>query len=313
MSEQHHPQQAQQLLNQIVYDFMKQQRHQRIWRWLKRGAYALILGFIFYSLFISKIEETKLSTSPHVGLIDIQGEISDTSSANSDGFSKALDNAYKNNMMKALIIRINSPGGSPVQADYMFNSLQYFKHKHPDIKVYAVCVDSCTSAAYYVASSADEIYANPASIIGSIGVIYDGFGFNDILQKVGVSRRLITAGKNKGFMDPFSPESDSQKAMLQNMLDIIHQQFINKVKLGRGNRLIINDETFSGLAWTGEQAKSMGLIDGFASTGELMRNTIKLEDAIDYTEKLSVMEQVSKNVGASFHLIFQDLLKFNLN
>lgn len=313
MSEQHHPQQAQQLLNQIVYDFMKQQRHQRIWRWLKRGAYALILGFIFYSLFISKIEETKLSTSPHVGLIDIQGEISDTSSANSDGFSKALDNAYKNNMMKALIIRINSPGGSPVQADYMFNSLQYFKHKHPDIKVYAVCVDSCTSAAYYVASSADEIYANPASIVGSIGVIYDGFGFNDILQKVGVSRRLITAGKNKGFMDPFSPESDSQKAMLQNMLDIIHQQFINKVKLGRGNRLIINDETFSGLAWTGEQAKSMGLIDGFASTGELMRNTIKLEDAIDYTEKLSVMEQVSKNVGASFHLIFQDLLKFNLN
>lgn len=313
MSEQYNPEQAQHLLNKLVYDFMKQQRHHRIWRWVKRGIYALILGFIFYSLSMSKIEETKLSSSPHVGLIDIQGEISDSSSANSDGFSKALDNAYKNDMMKALILRINSPGGSPVQADYMFNSLQYFKHKYPKVKVYAVCVDSCTSAAYYVAASADEIYANPASIVGSIGVIYDGFGFNDIMQKAGVSRRLMTAGKNKGFMDPFSPESDSQKATLQNMLDIIHQQFISKVKLGRGNRLLINDETFSGLAWTGAQAKQMGLIDGFASTGELMRNTIKLQDAIDYTEKLSVMEQVSKNVGASLHLVFQDLLKFSLS
>jgi protease-4 len=201
--------------------------------------------------------------------------------------------------MKAVILRIDSPGGSPVQGDYMYNTVRYFRKKYPDIKVYAVCVDICASAAYYVASAADEIYANPSSLVGSIGVIYNGFGFVDTLQKLGVTRRLQTAGSNKGFMDQFSPVNPAQQKTLQTMLNIIHQQFISKVKEGRGKRLHIDSETFSGLFWTGIQAKEKGLIDGFASSGQLAREIIKIDEAIDYTYKPSVMERMAKNIGTA--------------
>ena len=175
---------------------------------------------------------------------------------------KGIDNAYKNKGLKALILRINSPGGSPVQAEYMYNTVKYYKSKYPEVKTYAVCVDLCASAAYYVAVAADEIYASPASMVGSIGVLYNGFGFVDVMNKIGVTRRLQTSGVNKGFLDPFSPVSEFQKQKLQSMLDLIHQQFINRVKEGRGSRLHIDEDTFSGLFWTGEQALSFGLIDG---------------------------------------------------
>lgn len=301
------PQDAQLLLNKLVYDFMRQQKHQRRWVWVKRSLAILAVLFIIFNITKSIIEEKALMQRPHVGIIDIKGEISDKSLMNSDAFSKSLAKAYKNEKMRALILRINSPGGSPVQADYMYNTLSYYRHQYPKIKTYAVCVDSCTSAAYYIAAAADEIYANPASLVGSIGVLYDGFGFNDVMDKVGVSRRLVTAGKNKGFLDPFSPQTPEQKAFLQHMLDEIHQQFIAKVKEGRGKRLHITDDLFSGLAWTGVEAKSLGLVDGFASTGELMRNTLKLDDAIDYTEKMSVVEQVSRNVGAELHGVVNEV------
>ena len=312
MSNQFSSDEAQVLLNKMVYNFLKQQRHQRIWRWIKRSLYLIVFAWISYNLMSYKLESSKLSLKPHVGLIDIKGEISESAQSNSDAFGKSLANAYKNDMMKAVIIRINSPGGSPVQADYMYNIIRYYQKKHPKVKVHAVCVDTCASAAYYVASAADDIYANPSSLVGSIGVLFDGFGFNDAMKKLGVSRRLVTAGKNKGFLDPFSPQSPQQTAYLQNMLDQIHQQFINKVKEGRGTRLKINDDTFSGLAWTGLEAKNMGLVDGFASAGDLMRNTLKIDDAIDYTEKLSVVEQVSKNVGASFKWMLTELIQYNL-
>jgi protease-4 len=294
-------QEAQLLLNKIVYDFLKQQKHQRRWQWMKRIAVFLVLGFVVANIVMAVLEEKTLMNRPHVGIIDIKGEISDKSLMNSDAFSKSIAKAYKNEKMQALVLRINSPGGSPVQADYMYNTIQYYRQKYPKIKTYAVCMDSCASAAYYIAAAADEIYANPSSLVGSIGVLYDGFGFDEIMQKIGITRRLITAGKNKGFLDPFSPQSPEQKAFLQTMLDQIHQQFIAKVKQGRGARLKMNDELFTGLAWTGGQAKDLGLIDGFASTGELMRQTLKLEDAIDYTEKMSVVEQVSRNVGAELN------------
>jgi protease-4 len=308
MSQDYNPQQAQHLLNQLVFDFMKQQKNQRRWVLFKRIIYVLIFGFFIFSMVSSFLEEKSQTNHPHVGVIDLKGEISDRSLMNADAFAKSIAKAYKNNMMKALIIRINSPGGSPVQADYMFNTLRYYRKRFPEIKTYAVCVDSCASAAYYVAAGSDEIYANPASLVGSIGVIYDGFGFPDLMQKLGISRRLVTAGKNKGFLDPFSPVSPEQKQILENMLQEIHQQFIDKVKLGRGQRLKINQDTFSGLAWTGTKAKDMGLVDGFASAGELMRDKIKLNTAIDYTEKMSVVEQVSRNVGSSFNLSLQEIL-----
>lgn len=293
---------AQTLLNKIVLDFMKQQRHQRYWTWFKRIIFVLLIGIVISQVVLDLIEEKQMQLRPHVGLINIKGEIGDSNVASSDNFSKSMDKAYKSQNLKAVILRINSPGGSPVQADYMFNLIQYYRQKYPSTPVYAVCADSCTSAAYYIATAAEKIYANPASIVGSIGVVYNGFGFEGLIEKLGVSRRLMTAGKNKGILDPFSPESPAQKELMQKMLNEIHEQFIARVKEGRGNLLKVDNNTFSGLPWTGKDALAQGLIDGFASTGDLVRQKIKVEDVIDYTEKPSVVEQFSKNVGAQLNL-----------
>ena len=288
---------SQALLNQIVLDYMKEKKRKRIWRWIYRIIILLVIAFFAYQV-LSDNDDKGGNSKPHVGVIDLNGEISDLK-VNADDFAKGMSSAYKNDGLKALILRINSPGGSPVQAEYMYNTINYYKKKYPDIKTYAVCVDLCASAAYYVAVAADQIYASPASMVGSIGVLYNGFGFVDLMNKVGVERRLQTAGANKGFMDPFSPETDLQKQKLQVMLDIVHQQFIDRVKAGRGNRLHIDDEIFSGLFWTGDQALDKGLIDGFASSGQLARDTIKEDELVDYTFKPNLFDRVTKGIGAA--------------
>ena len=286
------------VLAQLVRAYVRDQRRNRIGRLIFRVLLLVLFGLIGYALFSSDHMDRGGRLSSHVGLIDVQGTIADGQSASAENFIAGLEDAYDNEHLKALIVRIDSPGGSPVQADYMYNALKYYRQKHPDVKTYAVCVDMCASAAYYVAAAADEIYANPSSMVGSIGVIYNGFGFVDTLQKLGVSRRLQTAGVNKAFLDQFSPVKPQEEATLQVMLDLVHQQFIDKVKAGRGDRLKIDDDIFSGLFWTGTQAKARGLIDGFASSGEIARDIIKLETIVDYTQKESVLDQVAKNMGA---------------
>lgn len=287
------------IFSQLAIEFLREQRRARWRRW---GGRILMLSLIVLTIFTAlsfQNENTVDPSTPHVGLIDVKGTIFDEESAGAEDITKSIEKAYSSKGLKALILRIDSPGGSPVQADYIYNALTYYKQKHSDIKVYAVCVDMCASAAYYVAAAADEIYANPSSMIGSIGVLYNGFGFVDTLQKIGVSRRLQTAGRNKGFMDQFSPIDPAQTKLLQNMLDIIHQEFINKVKAGRGSRLLLDDDTFSGLFWTGTQAKQRGLIDGFASAGQLARDTIKIQAVIDYTYKENAFEKMVKRIGVA--------------
>ncbi len=295
----HDSQTSQQLLTQIVTEYFGEQKRRRRWQWGRRVMFLIFVLAIVVMLINNKYQESKSKLIPHVGLIDLKGEILDGQSGSADILMKGLSSAYQNKSLKALVLRIDSPGGSPVQADYMYNAIRYFHDKYPAVKTYAVCVDTCASAAYYVASAADEIYANPSSLVGSIGVVFNGFGFVDAMQKVGVSRRLEIAGRNKGFMDQFSPVNPQQEKFLQHMLDTIHQQFIEQVKKGRGSRLKIDDDTFSGLAWTGVEAKERGLIDGFASTGQLMRDIIKVEQVIDYTEKQSVIEQMADKFGTS--------------
>ena len=290
---------AQNLLNQIVIEYMRDKKRKRFWQRVKRVFITLIIVWIGYAFVSDRAEDTVARSKAHVGLVDLKGDIFDDKSADADNFIKGLSKAYANKELKAVIVRIDSPGGSPVQADYMYNTLRYYRQKYPDIKVYAVCVDMCASAAYYVAAAADEIYANPASLVGSIGVLYNGFGFVDLMQKVGVTRRLVTAGRNKGFLDQFSPTDVKQEKTLQVMLDLVHQQFIDRVKAGRGDRLHIDEDTFSGLFWTGTQAKERGLIDGFASSGQLAREIIKIDSVVDYTHKQSVMERVAKNMGTA--------------
>jgi protease-4 len=290
---------SQDALNQIVVDYLKDKKSRRRWRWVKRIIFLCLIAVAAYYLIAQNSEEIGLNTKDHVGLVDINGEIADGKTATADNIAQGIETAYKNKGLKAMIYRINSPGGSPVHAEYIYNLINYYKSKYPKIKTYAVCVDMCASAAYYMAVAADDIYASPASMVGSIGVIYNGFGFVDLLQKVGVSRRLQTSGTNKGFMDSFSPVSEPQKQKLQTMLDLIHQQFINRVKEGRGKRLLIDEDTFSGLFWTGQQALAIGLIDGYASSGQLARDIIKIDNVIDYTYKQNLFDRVSKNLGTA--------------
>jgi protease-4 len=198
------------------------------------------------------------------------------------------------------VININSPGGSPVQADYIYSNIVRLKKKYPNKKLYAVCNDICASAAYYVATAADEIYANPSSIVGSIGVLINGFGFVDTLNKLGIERRLLTAGSEKGFLDPFSPAKPQDNAYAQKMLTIVHQHFIKAVQDGRGTRLKNDPNIFSGLAWTGDQAKDLGLIDGFGSPGFVAREIIRNANIIDYTKKPGLLGSFTKDLSASF-------------
>lgn len=290
---------SQVLLNQIILDYMKEQKRKRRWRWISRIIFLLIIVFVGYKILKYNNDSLGTNIKEHVGLIDLNGEIFDSKSASADNFAKGMQSAYKNKGLKALIIRINSPGGSPVQAEYMYNTIAHYKSQYPEIKIYSVCVDACASAAYYVAVAADNIYASPASLVGSIGVLYNGFGFVDGMEKIGVTRRLVTAGTNKGFLDPFSPVTDLQKQKLQTMLDVIHQQFIKRVKEGRGSRLHIDEDTFSGLFWTGEQSLVIGLIDGLASSGQLAREIIKIDNIIDYTQKQNLFERVTQNLGTA--------------
>lgn len=289
---------AQTLINQIVIEFMKEQKRKRRFRWFVRLLVLVLLMFTLYNVIESYGEEVQIKNKAHVGFIDLNGEIASDGPVTADDFAKSLDAAYKNKNLKAIVIRINSPGGSPVQADYMYNQIRFYQDKYKKIPIYAVCSDICASAAYYVAAAANEIYANPSSMVGSIGVLFNGFGFVDTMQKVGVSRRLYIAGKNKGFLDPFSPVDPNQVPLLQGMLDQVHTSFIEKVKAGRGNKLVQNDDLFSGLFWTGLQAKQLGLIDGFASAGQLIRDKIKLEQVVDYTFKKSVFERFAKNMNS---------------
>ncbi len=288
---------SQEVLNQLILDYLLERKRKRVWRWVLRVIFMLIMVWIFYGAFVSHRADIASRVGPHVGLIDIKGTITDKQAASAENFLESLEHAYANKGMKALVFRIDSPGGSPVQADYMFNAVMHYKKKYPEIKTYAVCVDLCASAAYYVAAAADEIYAAPSSMVGSIGVIYNGFGFVDTLQKLGVTRRLQTAGAHKGFLDQFSPEKPEDVAYLQRMLDLVHQQFIARVKEGRGARLKVDDETFSGLFWTGVQARERGLIDGFGSSESVARDVIKVEKFVDYTTKENVMELLAKNLG----------------
>lgn len=288
-------------LRDLLFETLKEQRRRRRW-----GIFFKLLFFIFLFLIVWLVWPTdddtlsKVSNASHTALIDVSGVIDADGQANADDIITGLDEAFKDPATKGVILRIDSPGGSPVQASYVYNEIMRMRASHPNIKVYAVCTDICTSAAYYMASAANSIYANQASLVGSIGVLIDGFGFVGSLDKLGVERRLFISGQHKGFLDPFSPLNMQDEKFAQVMLDQIHQQFINDVSKGRGNRLKVNADTFSGLAWTGQQAIAQGLIDGFGSSAQVARDVVKAEDIVDYTVKPNIFDQFAQKFAASF-------------
>lgn len=285
-------------LEKLAAGYLHEQRRRRFWSIFFKIMFLLIFAsFFVITLPIARVETMGLD-KPHVAFIDVSGEISDNAEASADNIATALHRAYKNKGTKGVILRINSPGGSPVQADYIFNEIKRWKKNKPDIPVYAVCVDICASAAYYIAAASDNIYANEASIVGSIGVLYNGFGFSHLIDKLGIERRLMISGSNKAVLDPFSPVKASDKKHMQKMLDTVHDRFIQRVREGRGARIKESAEIYSGLFWSGVEAKSLGLIDDFASTGHVARDIIGVDKIIDYTEKPNVLDRITKQFGA---------------
>ena len=287
----------QQLLNDFARAYLAEQRSQRRWRWFWRILLVVLLVTLIWGS-LESMPSSKAPTTPHTALVEIRGEIGVDTDANADNLNTALRSAFEDAGAQAVVLRLNSPGGSPVQAGLINDEIRRLKTLHKK-KVYAVCEEMCASAAFYIAVAADQIYVDKASLVGSIGVLMDGFGFTGAMEKFGVERRLLTAGANKGMLDPFSPRNPNQEVMVQSMLDQIHQQFIKVVRDGRGKRLKETPETFSGLFWNGEEAVKLGLADHLGSLDSVARDVVKTDNIIDYTVKENLAERLAKRFGAS--------------
>jgi protease-4 len=284
-------------LEKLAMAALVEQRAARRWRNAIRIAWLVFLSAVLWLGLQQGSTTTDVST-PHTAVVSIQGEIAAGADASAEFVVAAMRSAFEDEGAKAVVLLINSPGGSPVQAGIINDEIKRLKAQY-NKPVYAVVEETCASAAYYIAAGADQIFVDKASIVGSIGVLMDGFGFTGLMDKLGVERRLMTAGENKGFLDPFSPQNEKHRAFTQAMLDQIHQQFIAVVKKGRGTRLKETPEMFSGLFWTGQQAIELGLADQLGNLDYVAREVVKAEDIIDYTRKDNVAERLVKRFGAS--------------
>jgi protease IV len=284
-------------IEKLVLAQVREQRAARRWKMFTRLMWLLLIGAVVW--FVYKAEAVNAPvTTPHTAVIEIRGEIANGAEASAENVVSSLKTAFEDSGAQAIVLLIDSPGGSPVQAGIINDEITRLKAVH-NKKVYAVVEETCASAAYYIAAAADEIYVDKASLVGSIGVLMDGFGFTGLMEKLGVERRLMTAGSNKGMLDPFSPQDEAQRAYIQSMLNEIHTQFIAVVKRGRGERLKETPDTFSGLVWSGQQAVNLGLADGLGSLDYVAREIVKAEDIVDYTQRENLGLRLAKRFGAS--------------
>jgi protease IV len=286
-----------QTLALFARDYLADRRAERRWRVFFRLLWLTFFALAAWAV-LSARTNTAAPSGPHTALVEVRGEIAADTEASAELLVAALKTAFADEGALAVVLRFNSPGGSPVQAGIVNDEIKRLKALYKK-KVYAVVEEECASGAYYIAVAADEIYADKASILGSIGVLVDGFGFTGTMEKLGVERRLITAGENKGLGDPFTPLSEKHRAYTQATIDQIHRQFIAVVKEGRGKRLKTSPDTFSGLFWNGEEAVKLGLADHLGNLDYVAREVVKAEDIIDYTPKENVAERLAKRFGAS--------------
>jgi protease-4 len=286
------------VLERVALAAIAEQRAARRWRIFFRLAFLAVLVLIAFGVFHASNDKVA-ATGRHTALIDIEGEISADSTANADAVGKALRRAFEDTDTAGVVLQIDSPGGSPVQAGMINAEIRRLRAKYPAKPLYVVVGDMCASGGYYIAVAADKIFVDRASIVGSIGVLMDGFGFTGLMDKLGVQRRLHTSGANKGFYDPFSPETAAMDQHAQEMLDQIHQQFIQAVRDGRGKRLHETPDIFSGLFWTGEKSVELGLADGFGDTRYVAREVIKAPRLVDYTVKESFSDRIAHKFGTA--------------
>lgn len=285
-------------IEKLAFAALKEQRRTRYW-----GIFFKLLTFAYLTVLIYLAmgfgaDKERLARGKHTALVEINGVIEAKGEANADDITSALQNAFKDRNTQGVVLRINSPGGSPVQAGIINDEIQRLRKLHPNIPMYAVVEDVCASGGYYIAVAADKIYVDKASIVGSIGVRMDSFGFTGTMEKLGVERRVLTAGDNKDFLDPFLPLQEKDVVHAKSLLEEIHKQFIEVVKKGRGGRLKDSPELFSGLFWVGTKSVDLGLADGLGSVDSVARDVIKAEEIVDFTRKENVAERLAKRLGA---------------
>jgi protease IV len=303
------------VVEKLALEAIVEQRRRRRWSiFFKLLGFAYLTVILVFAVDWGDSAERLADGKRHSALVQLTGVISAKGDASAEHVIAALQAAFDDKGTAGIILRINSPGGSPVQAGMINDEIRRLRAKHPDIPLHAVVEDVCASGGYYVAAAADSIYVDKASIVGSIGVLMDGFGFTGTMDKLGVERRLLTAGQNKGFLDPFSPQNAEHKAHAQSMLNEIHQQFIDVVRKGRGKRLKETPDMFSGLMWSGATSVELGLADGFGTIDTVARDVIKAEDIRDYTEKAGLAERFAKQFGAgAADTLANTFTRFGLN
>jgi protease-4 len=284
------------LLERLAFAAVTEQRRARRWGIFFK---LLLVAYLVALLALSwpDLLEAPAMVTEHTALVDLDGVISEHAPGGARSVISGLRAAFEDSKAKGVLIRINSPGGSPVQAGYIYNEIKRLKAKHPDTPVYAVITDVCASGGYYVAAAADKIYADPSSIVGSIGVRMDSFGFVGAMDKLGVERRLLTAGEHKALLDPFSPTKPDEVAHLEGLLADIHDEFIRRVREGRGGRLAASEQIFSGLIWTGREAKDLGLVDEMGSADQIARDVLGAEKIVNHTKKPDYLERLAERFG----------------
>jgi protease IV len=288
------------VIENLARSVLDEQRKARRW-----GIFFKLLGFgyvlVLLILAAGWFERTDGGLTDDItALVELNGVIAADQSANSDFISRGLKDAFENKSTRGVILRVNSPGGSPVQSATINNEIRRLREKYPKIPLYAVVEDICASGGYYVAVAADRIFVQSASIVGSIGVVMNGFGFTGTMQKLGVERRMLTAGESKGFLDPFSPMDPGARVHAQKMLDDIHRQFIDAVRAGRGNKLKEDERLFTGLVWTGQKSIDLGLADALGSVAYVAREVIKADKIVDFTPKENLLERFASKLGTEF-------------
>lgn len=286
------------VIEKLAFATLQEKRRSRRW-----GIFFKLLGFSYLVVLLLLVLDWRgddhLTSGKHTALVDVVGVIDPKGNASADRITESLQLAFKDKNTQGVVLRINSPGGSPVQAGIIYDEIRRLRGIYPNTPMYAVVEDICASGGYYIAAAADRIYVDKASIVGSIGVIMDGWGFTGTMEKLGIERRVLVSGENKAFLDPFSPVDEKHKRHAQSMLDEIHKQFIEVVKKGRGKRLRESPELFSGLFWTGARSVELGLSDGLGSVDFVAREVIKAEDIVDFTQKENFAERFAKRFGAA--------------
>jgi len=311
LSEAQKPGWERELLEKLAFAAIDEQRKTRRWGiFFKLLMFGYLIAILLIAMYPKLKSDIGVGGKYHTAIIDVAGMIAEDQRSNAESIIESLHNAVKDKHTKGIILHANSPGGSPVQSAYVYDEIRRIKKEHPDLPVHAVISDICASGCYYIAAATDKIFASPSSIVGSVGVLMDGFGFVGTMEKLGIERRLLTAGNHKAMLDPFSPTKPDEKEHIQVLINQVHKQFIEAVKTGRGSRLKADTpDLFSGLVWTGEESVKLGIVDGLGSDDYVAREIIGAETLVNFTQQERLLDRLAGKFGATFGAEFTSLVR----